>query len=232
VTLDFQLDYWDRVGPTKCFAHPVNVEQFKQWVEPASRILDYGCGYGRALSILKANGFTNLIGVDPAPAMIAAARERCPGATFEVLDDFRHTPLASASIDAVLLFAVLTCVPTNEGQSAIIAEITRVLRPGGILYISDMFLQTDARNLERYRCDDEKYGIYGVFELSEGVTVRHHEREWIDSLLDKYQLLALHEIEVQTMNGHPASAFQWFGRNRATIAALEPTPSLAKIRRK
>jgi hypothetical protein len=107
---------------------------------------------------------------------------------------------------------VLTSVPSNEGQRAIVSEITRLLRPGGVLYISDMWLQTDARNVERYGEDQKKYGIYGVFDLKEGVTVRHHDPAWIETLLDGYEALALDEIAVHTMNGHAAAAFQWIGR--------------------
>ena len=210
--LDLQMDYWNGVGPTKPFAHPVNISQLRRWVGPTSRILDYGCGYGRALGILKDSGYTNLIGVDPAPAMIAAARQSFPSISFDVLSDYQKLNLPDGSVDAVLLFTVLTCVPTDEGQRAIIAEITRVLRSGGGLYISDMFLQTDSRNVERYIRGEKKYGIYGVFDLREGVTVRHHERAWIETLTRGYESLALEEIAVQTMNGRPATAFQWFGR--------------------
>ena len=60
--------------------------------------------------------------------------------------------------------------------------------------------------------DREKYGTYGVFDLEDGVTVRHHDRLWINSLLQHYEPVALDEIEVQTMNGNPVTAFQWFGR--------------------
>jgi SAM-dependent methyltransferase len=212
VELDFQLEYWDQVGPTKPFAHPVNVQQLGRWLHSNSRILDYGCGYGRALDVLKNKGFENLVGFDPAPAMIRSARDRYPSIQFHVLEDFRSIPLADASVDAVTLFAVLTCVPGNRAQQAITDEISRVLRPGGILYVSDMWLQTDERNVERYNRDVKKYGIYGVFDLPEGVTVRHHDRQWIESLLHRYERLELDEVEVQTMNGHATSAFQWFGR--------------------
>jgi SAM-dependent methyltransferase len=212
VTLDFQIDYWNRIGPTKPFSHPVNFERMSQWIGSASRILDYGCGYGRVLGILHSNGYRNLMGVDPAPAMIAAARQNFPKISFEVLSDFRNVDLASACVDAVLLFAVLTSVPTDEGQRTILAETTRVLRPGGLLYISDMWLQTDARNLERYQEGERKHGIYGVFDLSEGPTVRHHSRERIEELTKGYDLVALDEIQVMTMNGHPSNGFQWFGR--------------------
>jgi SAM-dependent methyltransferase len=212
VELDLQLEYWNQVGPTKPFAHPVNVQQLGLWLNPDSRILDYGCGYGRALGVLESKGFENLVGFDPAPAMIRSARGRYPSIRFEVLEDFRSIPLADASVDAVMLFAVLTCVPGNRAQRDIIDEITRVLRPAGILYVSDMWLQTDERNLERYDRDGKKYGVYGVFDLPEGVTVRHHDPLWIESLLHQYELLALDEVEVHTMNGHATSAFQWFGR--------------------
>ena len=210
--LDLQLEYWDQVGPTKAFAHPVNLRQLGQWLHSDSRILDFGSGYGRALDFLKSNGFEDLVGFDPAPAMIEIARRRYPSIRFDVLEDFRSIPLADASVDAVLLFAVLTCVPGNQAQRDIIDEITRVLRPSGILYVSDMWLQTDERNIERYDRDAKKYGIYGVFDLPEGVTVRHHDRQWMKSLLHRYELLALDEVDVQTMNGHAVTAFQWFGR--------------------
>jgi SAM-dependent methyltransferase len=210
--LDFQVDYWNRIGPTKPFAHPINIDQLTRLLSPQSRILDYGCGYGRALGLLHSHGFGNLIGVDPASAMIAAARQNFPAIEFDVLDDYRRVQLREASIDAVLLFAVLTSVPTNNGQRAIISEITRLLRPNGILYISDMFLQTDSRNLARYIEGEKKHGIYGVFDLSEGVTVRHHDRNWIETLTEDFEVLSLEEITVHTMNGNPAAAFQWFGR--------------------
>jgi len=211
---DCQLEYWNAVGPTKTFAHPVNVAQLRQLLTPSSRILDYGCGYGRVLGILHENGFLNLIGVDPAVEMIAMARHRFPSITFEILDDFRKVRLPDDSVDAVLLFAVLTCVPSDEGQRAIVDEATRLLRATGILYISDMCLQADSRNIERYQVGLKKYGVEGVFDLPEGVTVRHQPREWIDELTRDYQLIAAGDIQLQTMNGHAANGFQWLGRKR------------------
>ena len=209
--LDRQIDYWNRLGPTKPFSHPVNFERLAQWLAPDSRILDFGCGYGRVLSLLNRRGYKNLLGVDPAPQMVAAAHQRFPTILAETLVSPPHLPLPPASLDAVLLFAVLTCIPTDDGQRAIVGEVSRVLRPAGLLYISDLWLQQDARNVRRYVRDQSKYGVYGVFDLPEGVTVRHHARDWIDALTRGYESVALDNIQVQTMNGHPADGFQWFG---------------------
>src|SRR5262245_44171753 len=126
--LDMQIDYWDQIGPTKTFAHPVDIARLSRWITPHNRVLDYGCGYGRALGILQAAGYSNLIGVDPAPAMITAARDRYPSVQFDVLEDYRKVCLPDASVDAVILFTVLTCIVTDEGQRAIISEIKRLLR--------------------------------------------------------------------------------------------------------
>jgi SAM-dependent methyltransferase len=210
VDLDCQFEYWNTEGPRKSFGHPLNLRRLSQWLSSDSRILDFGCGYGRSLGELFDSGYRNLIGFDFSPAMIAAARARYPGITFQAVQS-STIPLPDASVDGTLLFSVLTCVPTDDGQRAIIAELRRVLRPGGLLYISDLWLQSDERNLTRYARDEPKYGMYGVFDLPEGVTVRHHDPKWIETLTRDFEMVALDDLEVQTMNGNPAKAFQWFG---------------------
>lgn len=213
--LDCQFEYWNTEGPQKPFAHPLNLTRLSQWLSPNSRILDFGCGYGRCLGELFQAGYRNLIGIDFPPAMIALARTRFP----EI--DFREArtsaiPLSDASVDAALLFSVLTCVPTDDGQRSLVGELHRVLKPGGLLYVSDLSLQPDERNLIRYARDEAKYGIYGVFDLPEGVTVRHHDPMWIETLTKEFETIALDDVEVITMNGNPARAFQWFGLKQPT----------------
>jgi SAM-dependent methyltransferase len=208
--LDRQLEYWDTEGTRKAFAHPLNLQRVAQWLSRESRILDFGCGYGRSLGELFSAGYPNLIGFDFSPAMIEAARTRFPEITFQMLQS-STIPLPDSSVGGALLFSVLTCVPTDDGQRAILAELHRVLRPGGLLYISDLWLQQDERNLSRYTRNEAKYGTYGVFELPEGVTVRHHDPKWIQTLTSAFETVALDHIDVVTMNGNPAHAFQWFG---------------------
>jgi SAM-dependent methyltransferase len=121
-------------------------------------------------------------------------------------------PHEDGYFDAALLITVLTCIPTDEGQRAVIRELRRVLRPGGILCIGDLPLQDDPRNIERYEASRDKYGIYGVFELPEGAVFRHHDPAWIDALTSDFERVAIAEVQVVTMNGNPAKGFQWYGR--------------------
>ena len=70
LSLDSQLEYWDTEGTRKSFAHPLNLKRVSQWLSADSRILDFGCGYGRCLGELFNAGYRKLIGFDFSPAMI------------------------------------------------------------------------------------------------------------------------------------------------------------------
>jgi ubiquinone/menaquinone biosynthesis C-methylase UbiE len=72
--------------------------------------------------------------------MVAEARKRHPALTFNKVDP-TSLPFTDETFDAVLLFTVLTCIPTDDGQRRVLREASRVLRLGGILYISDLWLQ-------------------------------------------------------------------------------------------
>jgi len=120
---------------------------------------------------------------------------------------------ADASVDALLLFAVLTCVPDSDAQRGIVAEIRRVLKPGGLLYLSDYCLQDDERNVTRYRDQAERFGVHGVFETNDGAVCRHHQRAWLRELLSGFEVLRERDVAVVTMNGNPAVATQFLARH-------------------
>ncbi len=114
--------------------------------------------------------------------------------------------------DAVILFAVLTCIRTNEEQKELLAEIKRILKPQGILYVNDFLLNTDERNLLRYEKYKEAYGVYGVFELPDGAVCRHHEEAWIKQLLEDFLELEFSRMTFTTMNGNQSKGFYFIGR--------------------
>jgi hypothetical protein len=114
----------------------------------------------------------------------------------------------ACDFDAVILFAVLTCVPSNDDQVELIAQLKNRLRHGGLIYVSDYYLQGGTSEVKNYQSLNSDDANYGVFTLPEGVTLRHHTKPWIKELLHGFEILQEKEISVQTMNGSPAMAFQ------------------------
>jgi SAM-dependent methyltransferase len=204
-------DYWDRVALEKRFTHPLRLEWLSKHLDQQARILDYGCGYGRILEQLVRVGYSNSVGADFSEGML----KRCRSTLSQVnlVQSYGDLlPFRERAFDAVVLFAVLTCIPSEKDQRGLLTEIFHVLRPGGLLYISDLLLNSDRRNVERYERDAKRFGVYGIFELPEGVIVRHHQEEWIEAITDRFVRLEYAPFSVTTMNGNPSAAFQYLGR--------------------
>lgn len=214
--LGSQTTYWNAAAAagTKQFAHPLHMP----WLEDVSRsatLLDYGCGYGRIMKDLAQQGFNNLAGADTSPTMIAQARQRHSAMRFTTLGTPAKLPMAAASVDMILLFAVLTCIPEDQAQRSLIDELTRVLKLNGLLYVSDLLLQTDQRNQDRYAQSAERYGTYGVFKTANGAVCRHHPSDWFTTLLAELDPIATRHITVPTMNGHESEGIQLLTRKPA-----------------
>lgn len=93
-------------------------------------ILDIGCGSGRMSRELARDGRT-VIGLDMSAAELSQAAERSPGPW--VLADARRLPFEDASMDAVTSSMGLAVI---RPMTTLIAEIARVLRPGGVLAVT------------------------------------------------------------------------------------------------
>jgi len=97
-------------------------------------LLDAGCGTGNLLQAVGAlRPSIALHGVDRSRAMLARARRRVPGASLIEGDLDRPLPWPDASFGAVTCINVLYAVTNLE---ATLAELLRVIRPGGVLIAS------------------------------------------------------------------------------------------------
>ncbi len=93
--------------------------------------------------------------------------------------------------------------------------MSRVLAPGGLLYVSDLVLQDDERNHGRYVAHAQQFGTpYGVFATDDGGVCRHHDIAELRALLSDFRPVDERGIEVATMNGHPSQAVQLLVRKR------------------
>ncbi|MEY4548197.1 MAG: hypothetical protein RL685_4392 [Pseudomonadota bacterium] len=209
--IDNQVDYWNRVAWQKEFTHSIDLPLLREWLPLDRRILDFGCGYGRICQELVDAGYRDVVGVDSAAEMIRRGGQRYPELTLQTLES-QGLSYPAESFDAMLLIAVLTCVPQDRGQTELIATLTRLLRPGGLLYISDYLLQSDERNQQRYQQHLTEFGTYGIFRLPEGAVVRHHSRDWMEGLTADFERLDATQVEAVTMNGPAVRALRYLGR--------------------
>lgn len=90
----------------------------------------------------------------------------------------------------------------------------RVLKKDGILYINDYILNNDQRNIDRYDKYHDKYGTYGIFELSEGAVLRHHSKDYLLELTKEFEELVFEETIYDTMNGHKSNGFYYIGKKK------------------
>jgi len=211
-SLDIQLNYWNGAGAAKTFSHPVPLPELRALLGPQAAILDYGCGYGRVAAELTQAGFARVTGVDASEALVLRGLREHAQLDLRVISE-PPLPFPDASFDACLLVALLTCIPTDTGAEALLNEAHRLLKPGGVLFVSDYPLQKDPRNLTRYQEHAARFGVYGVFRSGEAV-FRHYRPARVDQLLSGFETLWRRELVVRTLNGNEADIFQVAARKR------------------
>lgn len=100
---------------------------------PGRRVLDAGCGLGYGSRMLRRAGASEVVGVDIAAGVIeAAARGDEPGLRFEV-GDLNGLDFEDGHFDLVVCLEVIEHV---HDQRRLIAELSRLLSPEGILVVS------------------------------------------------------------------------------------------------
>lgn len=103
-------------------------------------VLDLGCGAGEGVALLAELGYRP-IGLDCDGARLEQARARCPGVPL-LLGDGACPPLPDGSVDGILMECVLSLL--SPGMA--LAACHRLLRPGGVLLISDVYAGREARD--------------------------------------------------------------------------------------
>ncbi|MFJ3980465.1 class I SAM-dependent methyltransferase [Streptomyces fungicidicus] len=122
---------WDRRFPDDGPAYAAAVAGIG--LREGDRVLDAGCGTGRALPALRAAVGPSgvVLGADLTPAMLReAARAGRDGDGALLLTDVAALPLRASSLDAVFAAGLIAHLPDPAGN---LREIARVVRPGGVL---------------------------------------------------------------------------------------------------
>ena len=146
-------------------------------IAPSMRILDAGCGYGRNLVyLLRENA--EIFAIDANPTAVEHVRQLSnslntglPGDNFQV-GRVEQLPWAADFADVVLCNSVLHFARNEAQFLAMLTELWRVLRPGGLLF---------CRLASRIGMDFEPMGN-GLYAMPDG-------QAWY--LVDEQKLMAL-----------------------------------------
>jgi SAM-dependent methyltransferase len=187
----------------------------------ATTVLDLMCGAGAMTRELERPGRT-IIGIDASLAELELAQHRGPGPW--VRGDALRLPFADASLDAVVSSMGMVVV---QPTSRLLAEVARVLKPGGMLAfmaptvrpVSPSDVRVGANITSRLRTLPR---FPGPLELTDfAATLRSHGLQKIEDGRERYRVTIRSRADAELMIGAlylPATKQE---RSDAAIAYLE-----------
>lgn len=216
-----QREVWEQLTD-KTFILPPPPPALIDEVRPAGRILDLGCGYGRIVQALSATHGPTVVGVDLASGMLRRARDEGVQTPLAVMSG-QALGLASSSFDLVTVIAVLTAIAYEAAVRAVLAEVWRVLRPGGALYIADFLIDMTPERAPRYQQGQRDTGEWGMFRLegAQGGFVRHFEPTDLRRLVQQFYITDWQEQTTRSMNNNPLRAVLLTARKPGQTAESE-----------
>ncbi|KAK4499733.1 hypothetical protein PRZ48_007919 [Zasmidium cellare] len=132
--------FWDTVGKAYQTAYKDipcqqrSLEWLLSTLPAASQVADIGCGTGRPICEAFIQNGHHITGVDVSSAMLQAAREQVPQATFVQSSAFDWTP--SSPLDAVTAYFSIIANLTQDQIKSFFPLAYSWLKPGGLFVFS------------------------------------------------------------------------------------------------
>lgn len=131
----FETDEWLLLATSRDPARTAEEAAFvASRLPPGGRVLDLACGTGRVSIPLAQQGF-EVSGLDISDRVLEVARAEGPGLDFR-RGDMRELPWEDESFDGVInVWTAFGYFDTQAEDERVLAEVVRVLRPGGVFLL-------------------------------------------------------------------------------------------------
>jgi SAM-dependent methyltransferase len=161
-------------------------------LEECAAILDFGAGCGRVIRHLEPLAErTRICGVDINSSSIAWSRKNLPFAEMSVCPLAPPLPFAEGAFDLIYALSVFTHLP-EELQRSWIAEMRRLLRPGGLLFFTahGVSYAPDLSPEERAAFEAGQMVVRRASTAGSNWCGAYHPPGWVErNLLEGFQLL-------------------------------------------
>lgn len=182
------MSEWDSVADIVKFNLEISPNDFMAAVPLESKVLDFGCGYGRITKQLLDLGYSKVVGIDSSKEMVNRGLVEYPQLT--LLHSTKETlPFSDGEFDSIVLCAVLTCIPEQTSRSEVLRELFRVLKPHGIIYLVEFCSEQSLR-----------------FMSGVGVSMWHSSKSELEELLNDFNVERSTVANTSTMSGHESKA--------------------------
>jgi ubiquinone/menaquinone biosynthesis C-methylase UbiE len=187
------------------------VADFLAFRSASGKVLDVGAGTAQIpIELCRRSAGVRVVAIDAARHMIdlGLANVRRAGFADRIrieLCDAKQLPFPAASFDAVIANSIVHHIPQPE---SVLAEMVRVVKPAGALFVRDLARPADEATLRR------------LVEQYAGDANAHQQQMFADSL---HAALTVDEIRdlVATL-GFPAASVQMTSDRHWTWAVLQP----------
>ncbi len=188
------MSNWDSIANTVEFNLEICESDLLRTIPTESKILDFGCGYGRISKQLRSLGYLNTVGIDSSREMIGRGLREFPYLDLRVSTS-THLPFPDSEFDAILTCAVITCIDNTQERKRVFNELNRVLKPQGVIYMAEFSSLGSIR-----------------FNSEQGVSMWHSSHEELVYLATSMTVLVSKQSKAVTMSGHNSHASHIFAR--------------------
>lgn len=204
--IEANIQGWDALCKYHTIAtFPLDALKIRDFLHPQSFILDYGCGNGRAISLLQQLGYKKIIGCDPSWEACQIAHIMNNRKDVLWLPKYDEIPFVEQSFQAVLLVAVLSSIIPKKERNATIQRLMKLLSPGGKIIIGDFGVSEEPAYQARY---SEATIEEHTFKTENNIWIHHFTGPELKELVkDHFTINYFNAVPTKSIHGRNLTGF-------------------------